>query len=211
MAEAIAPNPAEAIHARLKAEFGDGVGDLVVSHSPFILVHPDALRDVARRLKQDGFDSLLCLSGVDTQGIKAGTELPPPDAPKTWKAPVPPPQLWVVYHLGSTCAGAGKIALKVILDRDQPRVPTVSDIWGVANWHEREAWDMYGIAFTGHPDLRRLLCPEDWQGWPLRKDYVFPTSYHEVPHTRYSSGAELLDKEKSAAAATGDGPKVKAP
>lgn len=197
------PLPEAALHAELQAVFGEGVGALVKSHSSFILVRPDALRDVARHLRDAGFDTLMCLSGVDTQGIKAGTELAPEGAPKTWKAPVPGAEIWVVYHLASTCglhaegSRPSRITLKVILDRESPRVPTVSDIWGVANWHEREAFDMYGIVFTGHPDLRRILCPEDWSGWPLRKDYVFPTTYHEVPHARYASGTELLDRERA--------------
>lgn len=185
------------LHARLKEKFGDGVGELVAAHSPFILVKPESLRAVSLDLRDSGFDSLMCLSGVDTQGIKAGTELAPPDAAKTWKAPIPPLELWVVYHLGST-SGADKIALKVILDRVAPRVPTVSDIWRVANWHEREAYDMYGIEFTGHPNLVRILCAEDWQGWPLRKDYVFPTHYMSIPHARAASGAEAMEHEDAA-------------
>jgi NADH-quinone oxidoreductase subunit C len=73
--------------------------------------------------------------------------------------------------------------VKVYLDRDQPHVPTVADLWPAADWHEREAFDMMGIIFDGHPDLRRILLAEDWVGYPLRKDYVFPREYHGIPGT----------------------------
>ena len=74
-----------------------------------------------------------------------------------------------------------RIALKVRVPRDDPRVPTVSDIWRTAEWHEREAYDLLGIVFEGHPDLRRILLPEDWEGFPLRKDYKVQAYYHDIP------------------------------
>jgi NADH-quinone oxidoreductase subunit C len=61
-----------------------------------------------------------------------------------------------------------------------PDVPSVSGVWAIADWHEREAFDLVGINFTGHPDLRRILCAEDWVGHPLRKDYEFPLEYHGI-------------------------------
>ena len=64
-----------------------------------------------------------------------------------------------------------RVRLKVRLPADDPHVPTASGIWPAANWLEREVWDLFGIAFDGHPDPRRLLMPEDWEGFPLRKDY----------------------------------------
>ena len=61
-----------------------------------------------------------------------------------------------------------------------PKVPSVSGVWSTANWHEREVYDLCGVEFTGHPDLRRILCPEDWVGHPLRKDYEMPLEYHGI-------------------------------
>lgn len=81
-------------------------------------------------------------------------------------------QMEVVYHLFSM-ARRHELLLKVRVPRDDPRVPTVTPIWGGANWHEREAYDLLGIIFEGHPNLRRIMMTEDWAGHPLRKDYVF--------------------------------------
>ena len=94
------------------------------------------------------FDSLMCVSGVDTGE-----------------------NLQVVYHLFSMEHGK-KIVIKSELPRDNPHIGTVSHLWRTADWHEREIFDLYGIVFDGHPDMRRILCPEDWEGYPLRKDYV---------------------------------------
>ena len=70
--------------------------------------------------------------------------------------------------------------VRVTLDRGHPEVASVSDIWRTAEFHEREAYDLMGVVFTGHPDLRRILLSEDWVGHPLRKDYVFPLEYHGI-------------------------------
>jgi len=71
--------------------------------------------------------------------------------------------------------------LKCRLPREAPRIHSVESVWSVANWHEREAFDMFGIVFEGHSDLRRILCPDDWEGYPLRKDYQFPKIYRGMP------------------------------
>ena len=89
-------------------------------------------------------------------------------------------KMCVVYDLWSFEL-RHSFAVKVYCRRDNPRVPTVNDLWRTADWHEREAYDMFGIVFEGHPDLRRILCADDWVGFPLRKDYVFPREYHGIP------------------------------
>ena len=80
------------------------------------------------------------------------------------------PRFEVVYHLYST-EHNHRVRLKVRVEQDDPRVPTATGLWPIANWLEREVWDMFGIRFEGHPDLRRLLLYEEFQGHPLRKDY----------------------------------------
>ncbi len=90
------------------------------------------------------------------------------------------PRFEVVYHLRSL-PRQGFLRLKVLADGNDPRVPTVSPVWPTANWHERETFDMFGIIFEGHPNLARILMPDDWQGHPLRKDH--PLGYEEVAFT----------------------------
>ncbi|HZZ43097.1 MAG TPA: NADH-quinone oxidoreductase subunit C [Tepidisphaeraceae bacterium] len=89
-------------------------------------------------------------------------------------------QLSVVYDLYSF-THRHMFAIKAYCDRADPSLPSVVDLWPAANWHEREAFDLLGITFTGHPDLRRILCADDWIGHPLRKDYTFPQEYHGIP------------------------------
>ena len=76
-----------------------------------------------------------------------------------------------------------EFAVRVVTDRGDPVIPSVAHVWPTADWHEREAYDLMGVRFSGHPDLRRILCPEDWEGHPLRKDYEFPLEYHGIPAT----------------------------
>jgi NADH-quinone oxidoreductase subunit C len=89
-------------------------------------------------------------------------------------------KMCVVYDLWSF-DHKHTFAVKVYTPRAQPSVPSVAGLWRAAEWHEREAYDMLGIDFPGHPDLRRILCADDWEGFPLRKDYVFPREYHGIP------------------------------
>ena len=79
-------------------------------------------------------------------------------------------------------------ALKTRTPRDNPSVPSVAKVWPAADWHERETFDMFGIKFEGHPDLRRILLPDDWEGYPLRKDYVYPKSYGGIELQRNEEG-----------------------
>ena len=95
------------------------------------------------------------------------------------------PRFEVVYHLLSVVHN-GRFVLKVQVTDPDPRVPTVTGVWPTANWHERETFDFYGIRFEGHPDLTRILLPDDWEGWPLRKDS--PLGYQEVAFTHNTPG-----------------------
>ena len=88
--------------------------------------------------------------------------------------------LWSVYHLYSL-ARNHRAVVKVKCSRDNPVVPTLTGVWAGMNWHERETYDLYGIRYEGHPDLRRILLPEDWTGHPMRKDYTFPDEYQGIP------------------------------
>lgn len=86
------------------------------------------------------------------------------------RGPEEEPRFEVNYHLFSTTKHH-RVRLKVVLNEEDTHVPTVTGIWKTANWHERETFDLFGVIFDGHPDLRRILLPEDWQGHALRKDF----------------------------------------
>ncbi len=137
------------------------------STPPTLQILPEGVADVGRLLhehEQTYFDYLSCLTGLDN-GVEAGT-------------------LEVLYHLYSIPYDES-LALRVVVSRNAndaplPEVPSVSSIWRSADWHEREAYDLLGIYFTGHPDLRRILMPHDWPGHPLRKDYQVPETYHGI-------------------------------
>jgi NADH-quinone oxidoreductase subunit C len=171
--------PAE-VHQTLVAKFGDKItGANLEALDPWIEVAPAAIADVARFLKTDpalAFDALNNLSGVDYLE---------PDAKKAAKFGHDP-HVEVVYHLYSYTQRHW-VVVKVKLPRWQgdkagqlPDVPSVSSVWAIADWHERETYDLVGINFTGHPNQRRILCAEDWEGHALRKDYEFPLEYHGI-------------------------------
>ena len=100
-------------------------------------------------------------------------------------------QLACVYDLMAVDLGRGdelitethEFAIRLLTDRNAPHLPSVAHVWPAAEWHEREAYDLMGIVFDGHPDLRRILCPDDWVGHPLRKDYEYPLEYQGIPAT----------------------------
>ncbi len=104
-------------------------------------------------------------------------------------------QFEVVYHLYSTAANH-ELLIKARVDRNSPSVPSVSGIWSGALWHEREAFDLFGVAFVGHPDLRRIMMTDDWIGHPLRKDYVFqePRWMTELIETRRREAGEAPEE-----------------
>ena len=100
------------------------------------------------------------------------------------------PRFEVVYGLLSLTRNA-RLHLKVGVGEENPRVPTVTGVWPTADWHERETYDFYGIEFEGHPNLTRILLPEDWVGWPLRKDS--PLGYEEVAFTHNTPSRTVPD------------------
>ena len=112
-------------------------------------------------------------------------------------------ELWVVYPLHSL-KHLHRLLVKVVLPREQPEVDSVVKLWGAANFFEREAYDLYGIVFKNHPDLRRLLNPPDWEGWPMRKDYNYPKEYGGVPLLRagqfFSDTIKKVNAEREAQA-----------
>ncbi|MBX6377129.1 MAG: NADH-quinone oxidoreductase subunit C [Clostridia bacterium] len=108
------------------------------------------LRQVAQRLKEGGFRLFLDLGGVDYPGRQ--------------------PRFELVYHLLALPAGP-RVRLLVGVPEEDPVAPTLSDVWRASNWAEREVYDLFGVHFEGHPGLKRILMPDDWEGHPLRKDY----------------------------------------
>lgn len=88
-------------------------------------------------------------------------------------------KLEIVYHL-SSMRHHHKLTVRAFLSREKPIVSSMVNLWNAANWHERETYDLFGIEFDNHPDLRRILLPNDWLGYPLRKDYQFPDEYHGI-------------------------------
>ena len=101
----------------------------------------------------------------------------------------------VVYHLFSYKHRHGAV-LKVKLPRENPSIETVESVWKSANWMEREIFDLLGVTFEGHSDMRRILMPEDWIGHPLRKDFVEPAEYHGISTVRESPIIRLNTKTK---------------
>ena len=150
------------VHTRIKERFGEQILEFDESlANPSIKVVPQVMAELGRHLKEDPelqFNYLMCLSGVDYG---------------------PGKPLGVVYHCQSITL-LHKIVLKVELPRESPSVPSVALIWRTADWHEREVYDLFGIQFEGHPDLRRIFLPDDWEGYPLRKDYVVQEFYQDI-------------------------------
>lgn len=127
-----------------------------------LTLHPQdlvAVCDFLWRNPTTYFDSLSCVTAIDL-GVDSG-------------------QMEVIYTLYSIPFHV-TLHLRVVLDREKPEVPSLSGIWKTADWHEREAFDFFGIQFIGHPNLTRILLPADWEGHPLRKDYVEQERYHGI-------------------------------
>ncbi len=126
-----------------------------------IIDHADLLK-ICIELYQNPsayFDMLSCVTGIDN-GVEANT-------------------MEVIYHLYSIPFNVS-LMLKVVLPRENPEVDSLCSVWKSANWLEREVYDMFGIQFKNHPDLRRILMPNDWEGFPLRKDYQHQELYRDI-------------------------------
>jgi len=172
------PLAPERVEQKLRERFPDvpirrQEGEAVREHTVF--VPAERIVEVCTFLRDDpelDFALLACITGVDY-------------LPRE-------PRFEVVYHL-LTVSKNGRFVLKVQLPDEHPSVPTVVGVWPTANWHEREAYDFYGIVFEGHPDLTRILLPEAWEGWPLRKDS--PLGYQEVSFTHNTPNRIVPDPD----------------
>ena len=175
----------EDIAAMLVERFGERVrpAGFDTAH-PHVVVEPSAWPEVARFLRDDerlAFGWLRCISSVDlpSEGkLAAVYDLHALTPPKDWSAAE---AARMDPLAGSVWSERHAFAVKIVVPRDHPRIPSVADVWPAAEWHEREAYDMMGIVFDGHPNPRRILCPDDWVGHPLRKDYEFPDGYEGIP------------------------------
>jgi len=146
----------ETIHQRFGVEAHESHG--LVS----LTIHPDQLISLVKTLRNEfDFDMLAAETAVDY-----------------W--PEQSPRFHMIYELYCTKQNIG-LELRVPLNGNAPTLPTLEVLYANANWHEREVWDMFGIKFEGHSDLRRILMPFDWEGYPLRKDY--PLGYEEPQFT----------------------------
>jgi NADH-quinone oxidoreductase subunit C len=166
-------DPVEAV----KGAFPEAVLDVVQFRDETTLViHPKEIVNVCRYLRDTNgliYNFMSDISSVDYY----------PDYNR-------PGRFGVCYHLLSMLYNR-RVRLKVYLPEDEPVVPTVTGVWQVANWLEREIYDMMGIIFDGHPDLRRVLLPEDWDGHPARRDA--PLGYETV---MFSFNADEISKHK---------------
>ncbi|HNS95675.1 MAG TPA: NADH-quinone oxidoreductase subunit C [Polyangiaceae bacterium] len=187
------------IFEALQAKFGE---DVVFGYTPaslastddYFFVSPDGIVEVARHLRDEptlAFDFLECLTGVDYPDAFVRT---PQEEQTSEKGTI-----HVVYHLRSYDK-KHRAVMKASLSRTDPRIATLCPIWSAANWQERECFDLLGVHFEGHPDLRRIMLPDDWVGHPLRKDYEEAPFYQGIPTTRPNPLAMLAKKAASEAA-----------
>jgi len=139
--------------------FGNEALEVDTSGIELIKVEPEFLLPIATALYAYGFNYLQCQGAYDEGAGK---------------------HLVSFYHLLKLSDNADspeEVRIKVFLPRENPQIASVYWIWKAADWQERESYDMYGIVYKGHPNLKRILMPEDWIGWPLRKDYISPDFY----------------------------------
>lgn len=156
------------IHRLLRERFGTIVSDeLKPGEWPTCEVRGQSIAEVCAVLRDEPEIRFDCLSNLSAVDRKADDTIE------------------VYYHLFSYRHGH-RLVLRASTPRPDPILPTVSHLWPIADWLEREAFDLLGVRFLGHPDLRRILMPEDWVGHPLRKDFVEPEEYHGISTRRES-------------------------
>ena len=190
----------EKICEQLQHAFGDALTSSAAGAShPHATVAADRWVEVAEHLRDEPslkFNLLRCISAFDLLAdnkLAAVYDLhaiapPPPDSKEGFSELL------------------NEFAVRIEVDRDDPHIPSVARVWPAAEWHEREAYDMMGIVFENHPDSvegpegrhpRRILCPDDWVGFPLRKDYEFPMEYHGIPAvTEYGQTRPVPDRRR---------------
>jgi len=161
------------IHERLKAKFGDDVGPLSEPKmDAFAVVKAERIVEVCRYLKST--------PGLDFDYLEDETAV---DWPKR--------NVIEIVYLAISLKHRHIVKLKVEADRANPVVPSIEGVWKAANWLEREVYDLFGVTFTGHPDLRRVMLPDDWVGHPLRKDYQEAGGWHGITNVRENALVEL--------------------
>jgi NADH-quinone oxidoreductase subunit C len=172
---------AEEVLEQLQQRLGEALTEGSVVGAEVRATVPAADGWTASKILRDlGFEYLNCLSGVD------------------WST-----HLEVVLDV-SSLAHPLKAHLRIRIAREDPVLPTLTGIWPAANWHERECFDLFGVRFEGHPDLRRILLSEDWVGYPLRKDY---TDERLVPYTDYGAEEKVAKPAPARPAAAKPAPK----
>ncbi len=142
------------LHTHAECSWDDKNAQITVGANDLV-----ATCDLLWRHPETYFDSLSCVTAIDL-GPEQG-------------------QIEVIYTLYSIPKHV-TVHLKVVAERDKAEIPSVSSIWKTADWHEREAYDLVGVQFVNHPNLIRILLPADWEGHPLRKDYVEQERYHGI-------------------------------
>ncbi len=145
------------IYERLSKTYNVIIEDNGVSLAKDVIADKSDLLKIVQELKESGFDMLRLISSVDYSD-----------------------KFFIVYHFLST-VNSNVFTLKVpLIKSDASKIDSLCDLYDSANWLEREVYDLMGIEFINHPNLKRILLPLDWEGYPLRKDYVMPNEYHGI-------------------------------
>ena len=166
------PKKEESLNQKLAKLINKKFPDSLVDNGAegFLSLKPNSWLEIAKWLKSDPdlfFDSLQCQMGIDI-----GEEM-----------------LESRYNLHSM-KHDHYTEIRIVVPSSDPKIPSVEEVWRIADWFERETYDMLGIQFTGHRDLRRILLPDDWVGWPLRKDYEVQDTYHGIVIPKMKEGWE---------------------